>query len=100
MRGGHGQGPGPGLLAVAAVYDGMNRSAAATVGGMDRQTLRDWVHRFDAEGPTGLVDRKAPGAARRLTPVQLLALGLDRRDRPRSGERRGGAVRGGSIFGR
>ncbi len=62
------------LLAVAAVYDGMNRHQAATVGGMDRQTLRDWVHRFNAEGPTGLVDRKAPGAARRLTPAQLLAL--------------------------
>ncbi len=80
------------LLAVAAVYDGMNRQQAATVGGMDRQTLRDWVHRFNAEGPAGLVDRKAPGAARRLTPAQLLALGLDRRDRPRSGDRRGGAL--------
>ena len=62
------------LLAVAAVYDGMKRHEAATVGGMDRQTLRDWVHRFNAEGAAGLVDRKAPGAARRLTPGQLLAL--------------------------
>jgi transposase len=62
------------LLAVAAVYDGMKRHEAATVGGMDRQTLRDWVHRFNAEGAAGLVDRKAPGAARRLTPAQLLAL--------------------------
>ena len=34
---------------------------------MDRQTLRDWVHRFNEEGPEGLVDRKAPGAERRLT---------------------------------
>ena len=58
------------LLAIAAVYDGMSRAAAATLGGMDRQTLRDWVHRFNAAGPSGLVDRKAPGAAPRLTPNQ------------------------------
>jgi transposase len=35
------------LLALAAVCDGMNRSQAARIGGMDRQTLRDWVHRFN-----------------------------------------------------
>ena len=58
------------LLAVAAVYDGMSRAAAAALGGMDRQTLRDWVHRFNAAGPSGLVDRKAPGAAPRLTAAQ------------------------------
>ena len=39
------------LLAFAAVYDGMNRAEAARVGGMDRQSLRDWVHRFNEEGP-------------------------------------------------
>jgi transposase len=49
------------LLALAAVYDGMSRAAAAQVGGMDRQTLRDWVHRFNAEGPDGLTDRPRPG---------------------------------------
>jgi len=38
------------LLALAAVYDGMNRAQAAKVGGMDRQTLRDWVHRFNSRG--------------------------------------------------
>ena len=54
------------LLAIAAVYDGLDRATAARLGGMDRQTLRDWVHRFNEEGPEGLVDRKAPGAARRL----------------------------------
>ena len=58
------------LLAIAAVYDGMSRAAAATLGGMDRQTLRDWVHRFNATRPSGLVDRKAPGAAPRLTSDQ------------------------------
>lgn len=58
------------LLAIAAVYDGMSRASAATLGGMDRQTLRDWVHRFNAAGPSGLVDRKAPGAPPRLTREQ------------------------------
>jgi transposase len=36
------------LLSLAAVRDGMDRGSAAKIGGMDRQTLRDWVHRFDA----------------------------------------------------
>ena len=40
------------LLSLAAVYDGMNRTEAAKVGGMDRQTLRDWVHRFTEPPPT------------------------------------------------
>ena len=62
------------LLAIAAVYDGMSRRDAAAIGAMDRQTLRDWVRRFNAEGPVGLVDRKAPGAARKLTPAQLAEL--------------------------
>ena len=38
------------LLAIAAIYEGMSRAAAARLGGMDRQTLRDWVHRFNAAG--------------------------------------------------
>ena len=38
------------LLALAAAYDGMSRAEAAKVGGMDRQTLRDWAHRFNEEG--------------------------------------------------
>jgi transposase len=58
------------LLAIAAVYEGKKRHEAARVGAMDRQTLRDWVHRFDAHGPAGLIDRKAPGAACRLTVEQ------------------------------
>jgi transposase-like protein len=37
-------------LALAAAYDGMSRAAAARVGGMNRQTLRDWAHRFNEEG--------------------------------------------------
>jgi hypothetical protein len=39
------------LLSLAAVLDGMDRGAAAKIGGMDRQTLRDWVPRFNACGP-------------------------------------------------
>lgn len=62
------------LLSIAAVYDGMSRTDAARLGGMDRQTLRDWVHRFNEEGPGGLANRKAPGAPARLTAAQLRAL--------------------------
>lgn len=59
------------LLSLAAVRDGMRRGEAARIGGMDRQTLRDWVHRFNADGPDGLVDRKASGPERRLNADQL-----------------------------
>ena len=45
---------------------GASRAEAARSTGMDRQTLRDWVHRFNAEGPGALVDRKAPGRRRQL----------------------------------
>jgi hypothetical protein len=59
------------LLALAAVYDGASRGESAALGGMDRQLLRDWALRFNAEGPGGLIDRKAPGARSKLTPEQL-----------------------------
>ena len=62
------------LLALAAVYDGMSRAAAAQVGGMDRQTLRDWAHRFNAEGPDGLTDRSRAGRPRQLTEAQMRGL--------------------------
>ena len=55
------------LLAVALVLEGASRDDAARSTGMDRQTLRDWVHRFNAAGPDGLVERKAPGRQRRLS---------------------------------
>ena len=58
------------LLALAGVRDGMSREAAALIGGMDRQTLRDWVHAFNARGPDGLVNAKAPGAQPKLSPEQ------------------------------
>ncbi len=62
------------LLSIAAVYDGFDRGDAARIGGMDRQTLRDWVHRFNAEGPDGLIDRWAGGPKPRLTASQKEAL--------------------------
>jgi transposase len=62
------------LLSIAAIYEGMSRAETARLGAMDRQTLRDWVHRFNAGGPSGLVDRKAPGAAPRLSGEQKAEL--------------------------
>src|SRR6266851_1750385 len=58
------------LLALALVMEGASRTDAATTCGMDRQTLRDWVHRYNALGIDGLVDRKAPGPVPRLTAQQ------------------------------
>ena len=58
------------LLALASVREGRSRGDAARIGGMDRQSLRDWVHRFNAEGPDGLIDRKPPGRTRKLTEEQ------------------------------
>jgi transposase len=62
------------LLALAAVYAGMSRADAAQVGGMDRQTLRDWAHRFNAEGPEGLTDRPRAGRRRWLNDAQMAEL--------------------------
>ena len=54
------------LLAMAAVLDGASRRDAAKVGGMDRQTLRDWVIRFNEKGANGLVNIPSPGAPPKL----------------------------------
>lgn len=61
------------LLSLAAVLDGMGRADAARIGGMDRQTLRDWVHRCNAQGPEGLKDIRAKGQPLRLSSEQLAA---------------------------
>ena len=58
------------LLSLAAVLDGMSRADAARIGGMDRQTPRDWVHRFNAAGPDGLLDNWSKGPAPRLSEAQ------------------------------
>lgn len=62
------------LLSLAAVVDGMNRTEAARIGGMDRQTLRDWVHRFNDHGPDGLLDNWSKGSPPRLSPEQRTEL--------------------------
>ena len=62
------------LLALASIYEGGSRTAAARMAGVGLQIVRDWVVRFNAEGPAGLVDRKAPGQAPRLTAEHLRAL--------------------------
>ncbi len=62
------------LLAIAAVLDGSSRAGAAKIGGMDRQTLRDWVIRFNEEGPEGLLNRKSPGAPPKLDEEQKARL--------------------------
>src|ERR1700733_12176125 len=54
------------LLAIAAVLDGASREDAAKVGGMDRQTLRDWVLRFNEQGPDGLINIPSPGVPPKL----------------------------------
>jgi transposase len=56
------------LLAIAAVLDGASRTEAAKAGGMDRQTLRDWVIRFNELGPEGLINRPSPGCPGKLGP--------------------------------
>ena len=54
------------LLAIAAVLDGASRAEAAKIGGMERQTLRDWVIRFNDQGPEGLINIPSPGAPAKL----------------------------------
>ena len=73
------------LLSLAAVRDGMDRGAAAKIGGMDRQTLRDWVHRFNAAGsggPDRQLDARVPSLAFRrsnwLQFAQIVEAGPDR----------------------
>src|SRR5947209_16058542 len=58
------------MLALALVLEGASREEAARAAGMDRQTLRDWVHRYNAEGLAGLRDRPRSGRRPRLTAEQ------------------------------
>jgi transposase len=62
------------LLALAAVYDGATRTEAARIGGVTLQIVRDWVVKFNARGPEGLIDRKAPGQPARLNDMHRAAL--------------------------
>jgi transposase len=58
------------MLALALVLEGTSRTEAARACGMDRQTLRDWVHRYNAEGLAGLGDRHGGGPPCLLSPEQ------------------------------
>jgi len=49
------------LLALAAIYEGASRTEAVRIGGVTVQIVRDWVVKFNTDGPAGLVDRKPPG---------------------------------------
>lgn len=62
------------LLALAAIYDGARRAEAARIGGVGLQVVRDWVIRFNSEGPSGLIDRKAPGKSTLLREEHRSAL--------------------------
>jgi transposase len=61
------------LLAIAAIYDGA-RHRAAKIGGVGLQVIRDWALKFNAHGPDGLIDRKAPGQPPRLNDEHRAAL--------------------------
>jgi transposase len=62
------------LLALAVIYDGGRRKEAARTGGVGFQSIRDWVLRFNASGPDGLIDAKAPGKSPKLHDDQRTAL--------------------------
>lgn len=62
------------LLALGEIYDGATRSEAARIGGVTLQIVRDWVLRFSARGPAGLVNGKAPGNRSKLNDDQRRAL--------------------------
>src|SRR5450759_5683626 len=62
------------MLALAMVFDGADRTSAAEICGMDRQTLRDWVHRYNATGLAGLRNLKSSGRPPKLTAAQKAVL--------------------------
>jgi len=62
------------LLALAAIYDGASRTEAALIGGVTLQIVRDWVVKFNAHGPEGLINRKPPGQPSKLTDAHRAAL--------------------------
>src|ERR1700757_2083998 len=62
------------LIVLANALEGMDRASAVRLAGMDRQTLRDWVHRYNAEGIAGLCNRPAPERKPKLTGGQMATL--------------------------
>ena len=61
-------------LALSMIYEGRLRSEATRMGGVGLQIVRDWVVRFNAHGPDGLIDRHGPGPSPLLSPAQLRGL--------------------------
>ena len=62
------------LLALAAIYEGAMRTEAAKICDVTLQIVRDWVVKFNAHGPDGLIDRKAPGQPPKLNDAHRAAL--------------------------
>jgi putative transposase len=86
------------LLALAAVYEGATRTEAAKIGGVTLQIVRDWVMKFNAQGPEGLIDRKPPGQPSRLNDTHRAALGPRSSRAARSRRFMGSCAGGSSIF--
>ena len=76
------------LLSLAEIYAGGRRTDAARIGATDLQVIRDWVLRFNALGPSGLLDRKAPGNPPKLDTAQRKALAAIVESEPGPGRRR------------
>lgn len=74
------------MLALSHILDGKTRGEAARLCGMERQTLRDWVHRYNVQGLEGLYDRASPGAPRRLSAEQEKQVAQWVREGPRLAE--------------
>src|SRR3954466_11507992 len=70
------------LLAIAAVLDGASRAQAAKIGGMDRQTLRDWVIGLKKQGPDGLINIHSLGVPPKLNDTHSECLGRIAKDGP------------------
>ena len=62
------------LLTLASIHEGATRTEAARIGGVTVQIVRDWVVKFNAHGPEGLLNRKAPGQPSRLKDEHRAAL--------------------------
>ena len=80
------------MLALALVLEGGDRTRAAQSCGMDRQTLRDWVHRYNAEGLAGLSNRWKGARVPRFAPAQMAELAAFGRGRAGPRVLRGGAL--------
>src|SRR5881275_709639 len=80
------------LLAIAAVYEGMDREEAARIGGMDRQTLRDWVHSFQYIRPRRSHQYQAPWASSEVVGGAEGGVARACGDRVRSADGWGGAL--------